>query len=386
MMSELRAAKSGPFVSVEHDGRARAPLIIDGRMLFMSGIGRYLREILQRAPESIRSSVRVLCNSPEQGEWLAEFVPSIRPIESKAGIYSFNEQLLALPFPANATLWVPHYNVPWMFRCKLIATVHDLAPLALPEAFGGLHRRMAARFYFSGVRRRANQIIAVSNFTRSELIARGVATTQNISVIPNGVGPSWFDGSPATERLPQLLFVGNLKPHKNLSRLVDALELVRRIKPVDLVVAGRIEGFRTGLSGSLIDRLRATRWIRLLGTISDSELQRQYRQSSALVFPSLYEGFGLPILEAMAAGCPVISSNAPALSEVGGSPRSEGGIVDYFDPRSEKDMAAAILRNLQLSASERARMAEEGRRLAGRYTWERTARATWQLLLGRIDA
>jgi glycosyltransferase involved in cell wall biosynthesis len=364
----------------------RRTLVIDGRMLFSSGIGRYLREILSRAPVDRAFELEVMCNSPAQRDWVCAFVPLAVPMSSGARIYSVREQLLALQFPPNTTYWVPHYNVPWLCRCRLVATVHDVAPLALPDVFNGRMRRWAARFYFDGVRRRTRHIIAVSQFTRSELQSRGLAGSGNVSVITNGVSSFWFCGEPVGERSSVLLYVGNPKPHKNLARLIDSIEIVRGTHPVELAVAGRIDGFRTGLSGGLIERLRTTPWIRLLGETNDKELREHYRRSDALVFPSLYEGFGLPVLEAMAAGCPVVASSAGALVELAGRPRGEGGVVDFFDPYDVRDIAAAITRSLELPARERERIRAEGRRIASSHTWDRTAADTWALLAGNTAA
>ena len=183
-----------------------------------------------------------------------------------------------------------------------------------------------------------------------------------------------------------LLFVGNLKPHKNLARLVDAVELVRQRHPVELAVAGKIEGVRTGLDARLVERLRSTPWIRMLGEPSDEELRQHYQEASALVFPSLYEGFGLPLLEAMAAGCPVIASRAGALVEIAGRERGYGGVVDYFDPFDVRDMAAAITRSLEVPERERERVQATGRAIASGYTWEKTASATWSLLAEKSAA
>ena len=342
--------------------KAQPKLIVDGRMLFSSGIGRYLREILSRIPKDAPFPIDILCNTQIQRDWIERSAPSAVAVLRRANIYSLREQLLAIQLPTDATYWVPHYNVPRLCSCRLVATIHDVAPLALPEVFKGRIRQWAARFYFNSVRRRTYHIIAVSHFTRSELQNRGVARTGNVSVIENGVGSFWFHGSAEKSRRGLLLFVGNLKPHKNLARLVDAVELVRQRHPVELAVAGKIEGFRTGLDARLVERLRSTPWIRMLGEPSDEELRQHYQEASALVFPSLYEGFGLPLLEAMAAGCPVIASRAGALVEIAGRERGYGGVVDYFDPFDVRDMAAAITRSLEVPERERERVQATGRR------------------------
>jgi glycosyltransferase involved in cell wall biosynthesis len=360
--------------------RRQGPLIIDARMLFASGIGRYLREILIRRPAHLEGDLHFIHNSPAQKEWIREYFPSADLINSRAGIYSWREQGLARALPSQASLWIPHYNVPLLGRCRVIATVHDIAPLAIPHLFGGPLKHLAARFYFASVRRRASRIITVSHFTRAELMAHGIADARRISVIPNGVGSYWFEGSAKETRGNRLLFVGNLKPHKNLERLVDVVEMARRHLPLELVVVGRFAGFRSGISGRLLDFMRTTAWIRLLGEVSDSELRAQYHEAAALVFPSMYEGFGLPVLEALAASCPVVCSAIPALQEIAGPPRESGGVVDYFDPTSSVDMAAVILRRLTLEAAEREKLVTAGRKAAAAFLWDKTAQATWEVL------
>lgn len=352
--------------------------MIDGRMLFFSGIGRYLREILQRKAAG-SPPISILCNSTEQQAWITQFVPTARAHRVTAAVYSGREQFLACGLPKHVTYWVPHFNVPWICRCRLVATVHDLAPLALPDLFGGRLQQYAAKFYFRKMRR-IQQIITVSRFTRRELETRQLAASERIAVIPNGVSSFWLEGAPSVVGNGRLLYVGNLKPHKNLGRLIEGLALARRQQPIELDIVGRIDGFRAGLTNALLNKLRSTPWIRLLGEISDEALRLRYREAQALIFPSLYEGFGLPILEAMAAGCPILSSNAGALQEISGASREAGGAVDYFDPHSVSDIAAAIIRTAAVSPHERCRLQILGRTIASSYSWDRAAAATWSLL------
>lgn len=351
-------------------------------MLFSSGIGRYLREILLRHPTPT-ASFDIFCHPGAQEDWLRAHIPAARCRLTTAPLYSSHEQLLAWRLPRDVTYWVPHYNVPLLVRCRLIATVHDLAPLALPRLFDGGLRQWAARFYFRALRQRTQRILTVSQFSRTEMHALGLNSSHPVSVVPNGVGAFWSGGTPAAVPGNRVLYVGNLKPHKNLERLIAAMEIVRKTHPLELDIAGRIEGFRTGLSRTFIDKLRTAPWIRLLGEVSDHELRRHYHEASALVFPSLYEGFGLPLLEAMAAGCPVLSSRAGALVEVAGRARELGGVVEYFDPRDPQDIAAALLRHTRLSAPERIRIQHDGRQIAAAYSWDKTAAATWALLTER---
>lgn len=366
--------------------RAQPRLVIDARMLFASGIGRYLREVLQRMPETDRPATRLICNTREQRDWVATHLPEVAMEDSVAGIYSLREQFLAWRVPTGATLWVPHYNVPRLGRVRLVATVHDVAPLALPEIFGGAARQLAVRFYFQTVRRRASHVIAVSRFTRDELQRIAGVPAARTTVIHNGVGELWFDASLTSERNGHVLYVGNLKPHKNLARLVEAMERVRQTRAVGLDIVGKVEGFRTGLAASLVERLRALPWIRWHGEISDLALRQLYQSAAALVFPSLYEGFGLPLLEAMGAGCPVVASRAASLPEIGGRPRTAGGFVDYFDPQEPAAMADAILGRLAVPEVESLRLRTAARNHAAGFAWDRTAQETWRLLAAQGEA
>lgn len=359
--------------------------MVDARLLFSSGIGRYLREVLQRKPDQV-GPLSTLCNTVEQADWIRQHAPGAAPVTVRARPFSAREQFLPGAWPANTAYWVPHYNVPWRARCRVIATVHDVFPLAMPELFGGGVRRWAGRLYFHNLRRRSQQVIAVSQFTRDELVRRQLIPAARVTVIPNGVSPFWVEGGPRTPDPLRLLWVGNLKPHKNLGRLLDAVDRVRRTRAVVLDIVGRIEGFRSGVSAELGRRIRSTPWVRLWGEVSDAVLRERYRTAGAYVFPSLYEGFGLPLLEALATGCPVISSRAGALAEVGGRSRSEGGAVDYFDPLRVDDIAAALERNLTLSPEERSRLQHLGPRIAADYSWDKTAAATWAVLMEGNDS
>ncbi len=365
-----------------------ARLVIDARMLFASGIGRYLREVLARWPDAVVPEAYIY-STEEQQAWLAATRPGAVLIPTRAGIYSLREQALPLGLPPDVVYWVPHYNLPWLGRAHVVATVHDAAPLVLREAFPRPAQRLAARFYFGAVRRRARRVLVVSDFTAGELTQHARVRRDLIEVVPNGVDGSWQASSPAVPRRPhRLLFVGNLKAHKNLGRLLEAIERVRREtgRDVSLDVVGQTSGFRAGLEESTAERLRRTAWVRLHGKIDDEQLRGLYAEAGALVFPSLYEGFGLPMLEAMAAGCPVVAARAGALPEIGGTDQADGGGVVYFDPRDPVDIATQLERFWRLPATEHARMGEFGRARTARFSWDETARRTREVLLAEVQA
>lgn len=367
---------------------ARSALVVDARMLFSSGIGRYLREVIRRWPAAGATCETYVVNDPEQHEWLAQERPGAAFVSTRAGIYSLGEQRLAWSLPRTSVYWVPHYNAPWRCAARLVTTVHDAAPLVLREAFPRLKQRLAARFYFRAVRRSAARVLTVSNFTAGELVARVGIPRLRIEVVPNGVDEVWGRAAAVRPARPpeRLLYVGNLKAHKNIARLLDAIELVRRRsnRDVTLEVVGQAGGFRAGLESSTAGRLASSPWVTCHGRIDDTRLRELYAAAGALVFPSLYEGFGLPVLEAMAAGCPVLASRQGALVEVGGPEGADGG-VRYFDPRDANDIAERLETFLRLAPAERARMAEVGRRRALLFSWHVAASRTYRTLMREIE-
>ncbi len=318
-------------------------LTIDLRMVRHSGIGRYLRNLLplllpQLQADAIRLLVPPGLLDPEP--WLTD--TRIVQTAVHAPIFSVAEQMLPLrgAFRDTTLLWVPHYNVPLAYRGKLIVTLHDLAPLALAETFTNPLKRLYAGRLLRGAAR-ANAILTVSKFTASELEQRLAVPADCITVTYPGVDREWpTNPAPAAPAVPYLLYVGNVKPNKNLSLLLRAFAQVRDRLPHRLVLAGKKDGFGTGdpavvrQAASLGDRVQWT------GEISDAVLIALYSGASALVLPSLYEGFGLPILEAMQLGCPVFTSSAASLPEVAAD------AALYFDPRDEHTLARTLLQVL----------------------------------------
>ena len=316
-------------------------LTVDLRMYRHSGIGRYLRNLVPPLLPLLHcDSVRVLGTRELFSEepWLTQ----VELFETAVAIYSPAEQ--ALPFTAafrdTDLLWVPHYNAPLAYRGRLALTIHDIAPIALPETFSSALKRRFARLLIQRGVAHASAILTDSDFTAQEMIQRLGVPAGKITVAHLGLEDSWpADARAHREKdcVPYLLYVGNVKPNKNLSTLLKAFTQVQDRIPHRLLLAGRIRGFGTGdeavirAAESFGDRVRFT------GEISDSVLISLYRGATALVLPSLYEGFGLPLLEAMQLGCPVLASTAGSLPEIGGD------AALYFDPRDPASLAARLL-------------------------------------------
>jgi glycosyltransferase involved in cell wall biosynthesis len=357
---------------------SRNTITVDARMIGASGIGTYLSELLPRMiaarPEL---SFTLLGPSSVLDDLSWTDTANVRIIDLDVSIYSVKEQI-ALPWniPADTDLlWSPHYNIPLAWRGRLAVTVHDLAHLALPEFVGGAHRRAYARFMFRQVGRRANAIITASEFTATEFDRLVGSQGVKPEVVHNGVDRGWFEIPPSASphARPYLLYVGNVKPHKNLGRLLEAFGQVASRIQCDLLILGKNEGFLTRDSTVRAAAERLAPRVQLLGALPQEQLMRYLSHAEALVLPSLYEGFGLPPLEAMACGCPVIVSNVASLPEVCGD------AAVYFDPFEPASIAEAILR-VQKEPGLRETLQCRGLERARRFTWETSAGKTLTIL------
>jgi glycosyltransferase involved in cell wall biosynthesis len=260
-------------------------------------------------------------------------------------------------------------------RFRRVVTIHDLQYRALPELLSG-PARAATGALVSLAARRAERIIAVSVAGAEEIVAGLGVPREQIDVIPNGVRPPQPPGDLADTRERHLLAGRDLVlaiatnlPHKNLGLLIDALALLTPERRPLLAIAGHGSD-----DGSLARRARATSVsedVRLLGRCSPHELDALYALADCLVLPTLHEGFGLPVLEAMARSLPVACSDIPALREVAG----EAAL--YFDPRDPAQIAACISELLS-DGKLAARLRAQGLAHAEGFSWQAAAEATLQ--------
>jgi alpha-1,3-rhamnosyl/mannosyltransferase len=272
----------------------------------------------------------------------------------------------------------------------VVLTVHDLAIRHLPEAFPALNRRLGWHVW-ARLARRANHFIAISHATRGELIEQLGLAPEKVSVVHHGVGgPFRAVDAIEVERvrdaysLPREYFiaVGTIEPRKNLARTLQAFRLMRgNGGDAHLAVVGAagwgednlVQQLATGGFGPSVH---------YLGRIPDAHLAALYGGAVGLVYPSLYEGFGLPVLEAMACGCPVVTSAR------GGLPEAAGAAAVLVDPLSVDEIADA-LRALLMQPSQTRELARRGQQHAASFTWQRTAEETLavyqQVLAGGAD-
>ncbi|MED3664722.1 glycosyltransferase family 1 protein [Geobacillus stearothermophilus] len=354
-------------------------IAIDVRMINASGIGVYIQNILPNIINSLDNYHFYLLgdlNTLLNYEWTQKSNVSIINLKSK--IYSLSEQRYLLSkIPKDSVLfWSPHYIIPVFYKGKILVTVHDIFHLAKPEFVGGFHKKLYAKLMFKAVSKKADAIISVSDFTTKEFLKFVNRNQNNIYTIYNGVNNFWrefLDRDTDTDRNPYIVYVGNVKPHKNLISLVKAFEKIKNEIPHNLVIIGKKEGFITGDQEVIKYAERLGDRIKFTGFVDNETLKRYIANAHALVFPSLYEGFGLPPLEAMACGCPVIVSNVASLPEVCGD------AALYIDPYSPEDIAEKI--KLLLSDDKlRKELRRKGLERAKMFSWEKCAKETLEVI------
>jgi glycosyltransferase involved in cell wall biosynthesis len=347
-------------------------------MIAVSGIGRYLSEVLPRVVAALPEVRFHLLGDPSMlGERPWTRSPNITIAAFGARIYSVREQITALRvIPSRPSLvWWPWYNVPIGYSGPLLVTVHDVQHLAMPNLVHGLHRRLYARVMFALVRRRAAAVLSDSEFTTSELARYAGISPERVTITHLGVDESWFRATdaPRPHAKPYILCVGNLKASKNVTRLIDAFATVCSGLPHDLIIVGKTDGFISGDRDALKHAERLAGRVLFTGAVSDAVLRSYVVHADALAHPSLYEGFGLPPLEAMACGRPVLCSRAGSLPEVCGNAAL---YCDAYD-------TAEIARQLERIVSDqplREELRVRGLNRARTFSWEACAEKTGRVI------
>ena len=254
-------------------------------------------------------------------------------------------------------------------RARLTATVHDLTSFLMPE----LHTPgniQADRYFAERILKRANRLIAVSENTRRDAIRVLGIDPGRIDVIHSGVDERFFTARPLVRARPYVLFLGTIEPRKNLDALLDCWHQVPRgvRDGFDFLVAGPL-GWK---SEDTLTRLQQNmEHVRYLGYVPESDIPSLTAGAAAFAYVSLYEGFGFPVAQAMAAGVPVITSNTSCLPEIAGA----GALL--VDPKSPAEIGSALTRLLE-SVELRRKLGAEGAAHAARYRWSECARASFE--------
>jgi len=363
-------------------------IAIDARAWAWAGVGRYVRNLITGLAEIDRKNTYIILIGPEDLPLWQEnaFVQrtdnfSVKTVDSS--YYTWREQVIFWQQAkrVRADLWhFPNFNVPVMFRQPYVVTVHDITRFIFPgQRQQGLLKQIVYEQVFKRAVEQAAGAIFVSNATCNELNALPINAPVNTKVIYEGVEEQFYQKISDTSREKiekmlnkrnYLLYVGVWMNHKNLPRLLEAYaNIAIKHKNIDLVLTGNaMPGFVD--AKKLAQRLRIDPGrIKFVGHIKDQLLPALYAGAAMLVFPSLYEGFGLPAIEAAACGTPVITANVTSLPEVMGKGAA------FVNPENKADIERAI--ELVLTDNiYRQKLIMFGRNQAKRYLWENCAKQT----------
>lgn len=362
-------------------------VFIDGRMLYKSGIGRYIRNILQETMLLDADLKYLLAGCQKEITYFAGLSKlneqRLETVKYEHGIYTVSEQiygsLLALKYSACDVFFFPHYNVPCLCPSNSVVTVHDIIHFKLEKLYNRARVLAASQVLKNGVFK-AEKIIAISESTKNDLQEMfPLLPSSKIEVIYQGVDSHFKPASAAEinnlkQRLgleQYILYVGNRLKHKNLDRLIGAyIDLIGEVPDLQLVICGQRFSHNDEID-ELKQKFKLSGVVEM-DSLHDEELATLYSGAEALVFPSLYEGFGLPPLEAMACHTPVIVAKTSSLPEVVG----DAGI--YFNPYDIEEMGAQIY-NVLNDSHLRECLKTRGIEQAQKFSWTKTASETLEV-------
>jgi glycosyltransferase involved in cell wall biosynthesis len=351
-------------------------IVIDARKLHDFGIGTYIRNLLKQLARLDGETEYVLLCHPRDTNVAGALGPNFRAVAETSRPYSVAEQIgipLAVWRERADLFHSPHYVLPPLVPCRSVVTIHDCIHLMFPQYLPNRVAHAYARASMWAATRRSDRILTVSETSKHDILRFFRVPADKIAVIYNGIDDR-FTHEPPPEEIarvreryqlnhPFVLYAGNIKPHKNLVRTIDAFQMVREeIADLTLLIIGDEISKYTALRRA-VHRHQLHKYVRFLGFVPDETLAVLYRLADVFVFPSLYEGFGLPPLEAMASGTPVVTSNVSSLPEVTGDAAL---LVDPYDVGAIAEGMRRVLTDSRLRSELRAR----GLRRAREYSWE----------------
>jgi glycosyltransferase involved in cell wall biosynthesis len=357
-------------------------IAIDARKLRDYGIGTYVRNLLRQLARIDTTTDYVVLCSRRDHEQVGALGENFRAVPEASPGYSIREQVtvpMDLRREGADLFHAPHYVLPPLVRCKSVVTIHDCIHLRFPQYLPNKLGYAYARGSLWIAAHHSNRVITVSEASKRDILDYFSVPPAKIDVIYNGIDERFSTPPPSddVERVreryqldhPFILYAGNIKPHKNLERGIEAFHELRRdsqFEKVKLVIIGD-EIAKYAALRHAVHRYKLHKYVRFFGFVPDSTLAILYRLADVFVFPSLYEGFGLPPLEAMASGTPVITSNVSSLPEVVGDAAM---LVDPLKPQVIADALARVLTDPGLRADLSARGLERSRH----FSWERSVR------------
>ena len=359
---------------------------IDARKLHDFGIGTYIRNLLRHvARMDSENEYVLLCQEPDLGI-AAQLGPNFRTVLEPSPNYSIREHIhvpWVLLRERPDVFHAPHYVLPPAIRCRSVVTIHDTIHLTFPQYLPNKLAYAYARASMWAAAHRSHRILTVSEASKRDILRFFPVPPEKVVVVHNAIDER-FSREPRPEDVERVrerfqlqqrfvLYVGNIKPHKNLERLIEAFHNLRRGDHDDLkllIIGDQISKY-PGLRRA-VHLHKLHKHVRFLGYLPDETLAILYRLASVFVFPSLYEGFGLPPLEAMASGTPVVTSNVSSLPEVTGD---AAVLVDPYDVGAIESGIRRVLTEPALAAE----MRRKGLLRAREFSWERSVAKTWEV-------
>ncbi len=358
-------------------------IAIDARKIRDFGIGTYVRNLIRELAEIDRENTYYVITGPADRDTLKRLPENFHVTVQRSPVYSARE-LVALSWHLlrlKVDLYhATHYVLPLIVPCNSVVTIHDIIHLLYPEF---LPNRLAFIYAERMIRRslrRGDRTISVSRNTRDDLMSYFQIDGEKIDVVYNGIEDIFRRTLPSEDlerwmrnlglERPYLLFVGNPKPHKNLDNVVKAYARALRLHdfPHRLVCVGDRGGIEFKIRRRAA-QLGIDERVMLLGHVAQEALPAIYQGAAAFLYPTLYEGFGLPVVEAMASRVPVITSNTSALKEIA------AGYAELVNPLDVEAMARAIVRIVS-DADHRRSLRKLGQRRADDFHWRRAAEQT----------
>ncbi len=348
------------------------------------GIGRYVKKLVDGLVEFDRQNHYVIFFTQDNIKDFKTTNPRVTKVLFNTPWYSLAEQLTGHRVIKREKLdlmhW-PHLNVPYFATAPYVLTIHDLIINRWPDSRASTLPKwlywlkiMAYRQVVKRAVRRAQKIIVPSNYVKQDLLKTYSLSEDKVQVIYEGYFLADGQQTMAITHFkitkPFLLYVGSAYPHKNLERLLKVFKKLNQEKKYQLVLAGRTDFFF-----ERIKRMAAgDADIIFTGFVSDSELAALYQEAQLYIFPSFYEGFGLPPIEAQAHGLAVVASNTSCLPEV----LADGAV--YFDPHSEAEMLSAI-KSVMENPKLKKDLSLKGSLNVKRFNWAKTVKETHSLYL-----
>jgi glycosyltransferase involved in cell wall biosynthesis len=367
-------------------------IAIDARKLHDFGIGTYIRNVLIGLARIDPHTEYIGLCRPADVDAINELGPNFRAVPETARPYSLGEQVwipLSLARERVHLLHEPHYVLPPATRCRAVVTIHDCIHLMFPQYLPGRLAHFYARGSMWSAVHKSDRILTVSAASKRDILRFFGVDADKVEVIYNAIDER-FLAPPDADRMDQvrqryqldhpfLLYVGNIKPHKNLERLIDAFGRARSrgLDDLRLIIIGDEISKYPALRQS-VHRHRLDKYVRFLGFQPYHTLAAFYRLARAFAFPSLYEGFGLPPLEAMACGTPVVTSNVSSLPEIAGD---AAVLVDPYEPASIADGIVQAVTDDPL----RERLIARGLARAREFSWEQSVASIHRIYMEVVE-